>query len=125
MRKILLILGAFLSSCIMVSAVTAIPQTNSNPVMEYIQEIEESRNFITEGVSDATIPDPSGILDLIKQVILLIIQFVLDLIEIVRDLIGIVSLIEYLITLITVLIVVIMELIEIILNFFNPSTTVY
>ncbi|OYT28403.1 hypothetical protein B6U98_04905 [Thermoplasmatales archaeon ex4572_165] len=124
MRKIILILGALLTSCIMLSTVTALPQTNSKPVMDYIQEIEERSNSITEGFLDASIPDQNGIIDLIKQLVLLIIQFVLNLIDIIRDLIGLVSLIEYLINLITVLFNAVMNLIEAILNLFNPSITV-
>ena len=108
----------------MLSTVTALPQTNSKPVMDYIQKIEERSNIVAEGLLDTSIPNQNGIIDLIKQLILLIIQFVLNLIDIIQDLIGLVSLIEYLINLITVLFNVVMALIEVILNLFNPSITV-
>ena len=124
MKKIILILGALLTSCIMLSTVTALPQTNSKPVMDCIQEMEERSNIIDEGLLDVSIPDQNGIIDLIKQIVTLIIQFILNLINIVRDLIGLVSLIEYLINLITVLFNAVMNLIEVILNLFNPSITV-
>ena len=124
MKRTSLILGAFLSSCIMISVVTAVPQTNSKPVMDVIKEIEERTNIVNEKVLDV-VPDPNGIIiDLIKQLISLIIQFILNLIDMVMDLIGIVNLIEYLIYLIGVLIAAIMALIDAILNLFNPQIAI-
>jgi len=126
MNKLKLYIGVCLTVCIMMSVVTAVPQSNSKPVMQYIQKIEESRTTIHEKIFEKSLLDPNsnGILDLIRQLILLIIQFILKLIEIVRDLFGIVSLIQYLINLIVILITAIFNLIEAILNLFNPNANI-
>jgi hypothetical protein len=110
----------------MMSVVTAVPQSNSKPIMQYIQKIEENRNTLNEKTLENSLldPNPKGILDLIRQLILLIIQFILKLIEIVRDLFGIISLIQYLINLIVILINAIFNLIEAILNLFNPNSNI-
>jgi phage-related protein len=126
MNRVKIYFGVCLTVCIMMSVVTAVPQSNSKPVIEYIQKIEESRTTINEKTLEKSLldPIPNGILDLIRQLISLIIQFILKLIEIIRDLIGIVSLIEYLINLIMVLITAIFNLIEAILNLFTPKTQI-
>ena len=118
MKKMMIILGACITSLMIISTVTALPQTNSTPIMNTLTDIEEQKTKL----NNIDI-EPGGIIDLIKQLVLLIIQFVLSLIQIIRDLIGLVSLIEYLINLINVLITAIFDLIETILNLFNPSLT--
>jgi len=121
-----MVLGAIFTVCIMMSVVTAVPQTQSDPVMDVIERIEELEQTMDETRADiaALDPEPGGIIDLLKQLINLIIQAVLNLIDIIRSLIGLVALIEYLIELVMVFIDAIMALIEMILNLFNPSLTV-
>ena len=125
MKKINVIAGALLSVFLMVSVVTAVPQSHSTTVMNVIQDIEQERNILQDRLSNIYVLDPQfgGIIDLIKQLILLIIQAILDLIDIVRNLIGLVALIDYLIQLFMTLVEAIMALIEIIMNIFNPSYT--
>ena len=125
MKKINVIAAALLSVFLMVSVVTAVPQSNSTTVMNVIQDIEQERNILQDRLSNIYVLDPQfgGIIDLIKQLILLIIQAILDLIDIVRNLIGLVALIDYLIQLFMTLVEAIMALIEIIMNIFNPSYT--
>jgi len=123
MKKILVVAGALLSVFLMVSVVTAVPQSQSSTVMNTVKEIELERNILQERLSKigALNPEFGGIIDLLKQLIWLIIQAILDLIDIVRNLIGLVALIDYLIQLIMILVEAIMALIEIIMNIFNPS----
>jgi phage-related protein len=123
MEKILLVAGALLSAFLMVSVVTAVPQSHSTTVMNVIEDIEQERNILQDRLSNIGVLDPQfgGIIDLLKQLIWLIIQAILDLIEIVRNLIGLVALIDYLIQLVMILVEAIMALIEIIMNIFNPS----
>ncbi|MDG6229647.1 MAG: hypothetical protein QCH96_06750 [Candidatus Thermoplasmatota archaeon] len=125
MKKILLVAGALLSAFLMVSVVTAVPQSHSTTAMNVIEDIEQERIILQDRLSNIGVLDPQfgGIIDLLKQLIWLIIQAILDLIEIVRNLIGLVALIDYLIQLVMILVEAIMALIEIIMNIFNPSHT--
>jgi hypothetical protein len=126
MKRALLILEAVFSVCIMMSVVTAVPQTNSSPVMDAVHEIERSRTEVDEKIAAYSSLDvqPNGIIDLLKQLIWMIIQAVLDLIDIIRNLIGLVALIEYLINLVMILVEAVMALIEFIMDLFNPSVQV-
>lgn len=125
MKKMLVVVGALFSVFLMVSVVTAVPQSHSSTVMNVISDIEQERNILQEKLFAVGVLDPQfgGIIDLLKQLIWLIIQAILDLIDIVRNLIGLVALIDYLIQLVMILVEAIMALIEIIMNIFNPSYT--
>lgn len=123
MKRILLSIGVFFIACVMMSVVTAIPQTNSTPAMTLVHEIEKSREQVEEKMVDSPFfgPQPTGIIDLLRQLILMIINFVLNLIEIIRDLINLVGLIEYLIDLVLVFISAIISLIQAIFDLFTPG----
>ncbi len=123
MKKILLNIGVFCTVFAIMSVVTAVPQTNSAPAMTVIHEIEENRDLFEEKMAESSYIDPqlTGIIDLIRQLILMIINFVLNLIEIIRDLINLVGLIEYLIELVLVFIAAVFSLIEAIFDLFNPG----
>ena len=122
--KRVLVSGALLSILLMVSVVTAVPQSHSTTVMNVIKDIEQETNTLEEKLSkfDTLDPQASGIFDLLKQLIWFIIKVIINLIDIVKNLIGLVALIEYLIQLIMVLVDSIITLIDMIMNIFNPHT---
>jgi len=119
-------MGAIFTACIMMSVVTAVPQSNSEPVMNVIHEVEEGKLFIDEKVSEISSLDPQsgGLIDFLKKLVWMIIQAILDLIDIIKNLIGLVALIEYLIELVMVLVDAVIALIELIMNIFNPSASI-
>lgn len=124
MKKTILGLGAFFTVILLVSLSTAVPQVQSQPIMDCVHEIEEKENNLTEQTIASAFPnpEPKGIIDLIKQILQWIIQIIMNLIDIIRDLLGIVALIEYLINLIMILIGAVVELINAIIDLFTPST---
>lgn len=123
MKRIHMIIGVFFIVCIMMSVVTAVPQKQSEPVMNVINDIEayeRAADETNEGISTLE-PQPGGLIDFLKQLVMLIIQMILKLIDIIRNLIGLVALIDYLIDLIMTLIEVIVALIERIMDLLNPG----
>lgn len=123
MKKVVLIGGSLFLACLMTSVVTAVPQANSIPAMNLIDDIERCREHLNEPMMKGSVHNllSKGIIDLIRQIILLIINFVLKLIQIVRDLLNLVNLVEYLINLIVTLITAIFNLIQAIINLFTPG----
>ena len=124
MKKYFMGLGVFLISLLLISTVTAVPQTHSKPTMNLINTIEDKKNIIDiEPLNDIINNIKSGgIIDLIIQLITLIIQFVTEIISIIQNVISLVNLVQSLIEAFTTLFQLIQDLIEIIKNIFNPSS---
>ena len=126
MKKYFIGIGAIFIALLLVSTVTAVPQAQSNPVMNLINDIEENKNIIDYNFLNNIINNvqSGGIIDLIIQLITLIIQFILEIIDVIQNIIGLVNLIQNLIDAFTTLFQLIQDLIEIIRNIFNPSSLI-
>lgn len=125
MRKEIVGLGAIVTILSLILVVTAVPTVNSSPIMEAINEMEKSEEKFNEQLIEKSFLglETTGIIDLLKQLLLLIIQAILNLIDIVRQLIGLVALVEYVIELILVLVDAVVSLINTIFDLFNPNNT--
>jgi len=123
MKKYFIFMGTIFITLLLLSTVTAVPQTQSNSVMEIIKdnkniiEHESLKNIIGNVES-------GGIIDLIIQLITLIVQFILELISIIQNIMGLVNLVQSLIDAFTTLFQLIQDLIELIGNIFNPSSII-
>ena len=123
MKKYFIELGAIFISLLLITTVTAVPQTHSKPVMDLIDTIEnkidnmgfENYKNILNNVQSG------GIIDLLIQLVILIIQFIMELVGFISNVISLVTLIQNLIDAVTTLFQLIQDLIEIISNIFNPD----
>ena len=122
MKKIFFSIGTIFTILLMISTVTAVPQVNSNPLMDKINEIEEYERIIDEKLV-AINPDVEngGLIDLLIQIIQWLIALVQQIINFILDIFGLVELIEYLISLIVSLFELIMALIDFIIDIFTPD----
>lgn len=122
MKRILLVLFSVFTSFLLISTVSAVPKTSSDPLMDKIKEIEDFEKQIDEKLNDLTLDvESGGIIDLIIQIIEWLIAFVQDLIDVIGQIFRLVELVAYLISLIVKLYEFIMTLIDFILGLFNPS----
>lgn len=125
MKQKYVLLGAFFTFILLVSTVTALPYTNSQPVMETIEEIEEYRVMDTFDVQINEFLQSKGIFEWIVQILLAILHLIQELIQLVLDLLQIVNLIEMIISAITQLINAVFQLIESIMDLISPDMTRY
>jgi len=123
MKKYFFEIGAILIALLLMSTVTAVPQTQSKPAMEIINDIEDKINLIESNALTNIINnvESGGIIELLIQLITVIIQFIIELIGIIQNIIGLVNLIETLIAAFTTLFQLIQDLIELIRSIFNPE----
>ena len=126
MKRIFLLLGTVLTAMLMISTVTAVPNVNSNPLMDKINEIEETKKMIDDKLDNINFEvTTTGIIDILIQIIRLIISFVQQLISLILDIFGLIELIEYLISLIVTLIELIMALVNYIIDLFTPNAITF
>ena len=106
MKKFTLILGSIFISIIMISTVSAVPQVNSNPIMDKINIIEENKKIIENTLSLIN-PDVEngGLIDLLMQLIQWLINIVQEIITLILQIFNLVDLVEDLIQLIVTIIV--------------------
>ncbi|MCK5301145.1 MAG: hypothetical protein KAJ21_04510 [Thermoplasmatales archaeon] len=123
MKKYFIEIGAILIALLLMSTVTAVPQTQSKPAMEIINDIEDKINLIESNALTNIINnvETGGIIELLIQLITVIIQFIIELIGIIQNIIGLVNLIDTLIAAFTTLFQLIQDLIELIRSIFNPE----
>jgi len=123
MKKYFFEIGAILIALLLMSTVTAVPQTQSKPAMDIINDIEDKINLIESNEISNIInnAESGGIIELLIQLITVIIQFIIELIGIIQNIIGLVNLIETLIAAFTTLFQLIQDLIELIRSIFNPE----
>jgi hypothetical protein len=123
MKKYYIEIGAILIALLLMSTVTAVPQTQSKPAMDIINDIEDKINLIESNELTNIINnvETGGIIELLIQLITVIIQFIIELIGIIQNIIGLVNLIETLIEAFTTLFQLIQDLIELIRSIFNPE----
>ena len=106
---------------IMVSTATAVPTVHSEPLMNYIEEVENTESLLASKIDKLNLVDTQGILDILIQLITLIIRLVMEIIAIVQGILGIISLIQTLINAVQVLFDLIMQLIDLITDLLNPN----
>ena len=84
MKKYFFEIGAILIALLLMSTVTAVPQTQSKPAMEIINDIEDKINLIESNALANIINnvETGGIIELLIQLITVIIQFIIELIGI-------------------------------------------
>jgi hypothetical protein len=125
MKKIFLLFSTIFVTMLMISTVTAAPKINSDPLMDKINEVEETKKLIDEKLDDIDFEISTlGLIDILIQIIQMIIAFVQQLINIILDIFGLIELIEYLISLIITLFELIMNLINFIIDLFNPNAII-
>ena len=123
MKKYFIEIGAILIALLLMSTVTAVPQTQSKPAMDIINDIEDKINLIESNALTNILNnvESGGIIELLIQLITVIIQFIIELIGIIQNIIGLVNLIDTLIAAFTTLFQLIQDLIELIRSIFNPE----
>lgn len=123
MKKYYIELGAIVVALLMMSTVTAVPQTHSKVVMDIVDKIEQKKDVLEEKLTEIFLDDLklSGIIDFLIQLIILIIQLVMKIIEIVQGIMGLINLIQNLIAALTTLFQLVQSLIELIQDIFNPE----
>ena len=128
MKHTVILAGAFITFFVIVSTVTAVPYTHSQPVMDKIDLIQEQKSMkdtLQNKLEVQKDEQTNGIIDWIVQLLLTILQFIRQLIQIVFDLLQIVNIIEMIISALTQLISAVMELIEAISDIFNPDARLF
>jgi hypothetical protein len=129
MKKYCILFGAVAISTLIISSVSAVPQTHSRPIMEIVNEIEKNRAVLEDKYS-ISIEDaktsllkimPLGIIDTIIKLISLIINLIYGIVNFLLTIMQLGSLIVLLINAITVLIDTVTQFIEWLTNLFNPQ----
>ena len=125
MKKYIIELGAIFTAIILMSTVTAVPKSQSDPAMNLINDIEEKINVleiqnIKDFLNNVNVKT-GGIIELLIQLIILIIQFVMELINFISSVISLVTLIQNLIEAVSTLFELFQNLIELIRSIFNPE----
>jgi len=124
MKKLVIGLGAVFISLLMISTVTAVPQAQSKPAMNMIEKIEQKIND-TEQLEDKLSFDgdiqPTGLIDLIIQLLTAILGIIQDLILFMLNLFQIVNLIEMIVSAISQLINLVVQFINAIIDLFTPN----
>ncbi len=129
MKKYCILFGAVAISTLLISSVSAIPQTHSQPVMEIVNEIEKNRAVLEDkyliSTEDAKTSLskilPLGILDTIIQLLSLLVSLVYGIVNFLLKIMQLASLITLLINAITALINTVTQFIEWLTNLFNPQ----
>ncbi|UCH72410.1 MAG: hypothetical protein JSW62_02365 [Thermoplasmatales archaeon] len=85
MKKSIVVLGAVAAALLMISTATAVPQTQSEPVINVINDIEEKRIILEDNLPDIKsngiiIDILTVIVDIITEIITRIINFIKGLI---------------------------------------------
>lgn len=128
MKHTVILAGAFITFFVIVSTVTAVPYTHSQPVMDKIDLIQEQKTMKDtlerklDGQQDV---QTNGIIDWIIQILLAILNLVQELIQFVFDLLQIVTIVEMIVQAIVKLINAVFQLIEAIIDIFNPDTEIF
>jgi phage-related protein len=122
MKRTLIIGSALFITLLMVSTVTAVPQSQSKPLMDTISSLDQQETSLREKISDGfSAAELGGLFDLIMQIIQWLAQVLAKIIGIINNVIKIVSLLIYVVQLIQTLINFIQRLIDLINGLFNPD----
>jgi len=121
--KLTVVFGALGIALLLLSTVTAVPQSHSEPVMDQIHAIEDLHTQLENEQSKLGLEEifPTGILDWLIQLITLIIKIVINIVQIIQSIMSIISLIQFVIEALQTLIQVVQEFIALLQDIFNPS----
>ena len=120
MRKGIISIGAILVTLLMISTVTAVPTSQSKTVNDIIDRVDQQRERFDK-LSDYV---PTGIFELIWQLILALFNLIMKIIEVVNTVLAIVQLFQALINGIQLLFQMIQDFIDLINELFNPEVSV-
>jgi len=118
MKKGVILIGALFVTLLLISTVTAVPTSHSQPVMKKINQIEQQEKQL-ETFGDTI---PQGIFDLIWQILLALFNLIVKIIEVVNTILTIVQLIQALLNGLQTLIQLIQDFIELINELLNPES---
>jgi hypothetical protein len=121
MRKRIITIGAIFVTLLMISTVTAVPTSNSKPVKDIIDRVEQQREKFDK-VSDQL---PTGIFEIIWQLILALFNLIMKIIEVVNTVLSIVQLFQALINGIQVLLQMIQDFIALLNDLFSPEVSAF
>ncbi|MBN2603274.1 MAG: hypothetical protein JXA91_03985 [Candidatus Thermoplasmatota archaeon] len=130
MKKFCMLFGAVAISTLIISSVSAVPQTHSEPIIQIVNEIEKNRAVLEDkyliSIEDAktSLSEilPLGILDTIIQLLVFLINLIYGIVNFLLTIMQLASLITLLLNAITVLIDTVSQFIEWLMNLFNPQT---
>lgn len=117
MRKGVILTGAFLIALLMISTVTAVPTSHSKPVMDMIDKVERQQTEL-ESLFDQL---PTGIFDLLWQLLVALFNLIVQIIGIVNTILGIFQLIQGLLNGLQTLLQMIQDFIALINELLNPD----
>lgn len=117
MRKGIISIGAILVTLLMISTVTAVPTSQSKPVIDIIDRVEQQRERF-DTLSDQL---PTGIFEIIWQLILALFNLIMKIIDVVNTVLTIIQLFQALINGIQILLQMIQDFIDLLNDLFNPE----
>ena len=129
MKKSIIVLAAIAVALLMTSAVTAVPQVHSTPVMKVVNEVEHKKTLFEGGTEifsgkiagKSSNVEPGGIIDDIIALIQFLIDLLMGIIQFITNLMQLGNLIQALINAINALIDIITQFIEWIQGILNPE----
>ena len=127
MKHTVILVGAFITFFVIVSTVTAVPYTHSQPVMDKIDLIQEQKSMkdtLQDKLEAQQDEQTNGIIDCIIQILLGILNLIQELIQFVFDLLQIVTIIEMIVQAIVKLINAVFQLIEAITDLISPDANI-
>ncbi len=111
-------LGAVAVVFLLVSTGTAIPQTQSTPVMQAVQHLEKTNEAIDDVTSENIVNIQTlGLIDFLIQLIRLIIELLMNIVTIIQGILSIVSIVQTIFSAIQLVI----QLIQQIIDLFTPN----
>ena len=124
--KLSVVIGALGIALLLLSTVTAVPHSHSEPVMDHIHAIEDLQTQLENEQNTLGLEEifPTGIFERLIQLITLIIQIVLNIVQIIQSIMSIISLIQFVIEALQTLIQVVQEFIALLQDLFNPSESI-
>ncbi len=111
MKKIILTIGAFVVALLMISTATAVPTTQSKPLMNAVNKLEKTEKMIHGNMADI---QPTGFIDFLIQLIILLIKLIMAIVTIIQSVLGIINLFKVIISTIQTLIELIQQIIDLI-----------
>ena len=123
MKKVILMVGTLTVAFLMISTVTAVPNTQSTPLMKAVDNIEKTKRMINN-IESQNIADiqPAGFIDFLIQLLTLLINLIQEIIIIFQSVVSIITLIKAVIAAIQAVLDLIQQIIDL-LNGGTPSYT--
>lgn len=118
MKKTLIMLGTLFVMFLMISTVTAVPKTQSTPLMDTIQSKEVTELKMKAHAVNDLDPQPTGFFDKLIEFIKLLIELIMNLVTIIQGILSIIALIQAVLSAIQLVIQLIQQILDVI---FDPS----